>query len=247
MPPARLPFYYQLKTFALLWLTLPHFQGASYLYVNQLHPWLLAHESDIDLFLLSAKTRAKQAGFDYARRLYSAVREMILREVLGQQTQAQAVQPGDAQGQQSNVFLNFAAQLLAPAPAPALKHEPPASLRGATPPISEIASMSSPPSSASSSRNASPHASTYALGGPFEEIEEEEVIALKRSPPVTRSQAAAAPGRASPAGQQQPARANPAYRRNSFSQINGNSRGSWFFWSGQAKGESQSRTHPKQE
>lgn len=98
---SRMPFYYEIKTLALLWLTLPQIDGASYVYINHLHPWLLAHETEIDLFLLSAKSRAKQAGLDYARRIWLAAREMIVREVLGQTPQGEVAGPSGQSAQSS--------------------------------------------------------------------------------------------------------------------------------------------------
>lgn len=271
---ARLPFYYQVKTLALLWLTLPQIDGASYVYIHHLHPWLLAHETDIDLFLLSAKSRAKQAGLDYARRAWMAAREMVLREVLGQAAiagegppgaPAQQLQPGQQQQHQQSWF-PFASTLMqqygpsalaaghaflhpmdqsrdyptsaypAPAATPPLVDRSSATLTSAQRRQileDELRSLTPPRTAASASRQSSPSGSSAnlaALGGSYENIQEEEILALKskgNGPRTFNPQAAAA-------------------RRPSASPPQGGTRGSWF-WTGQMRGEFERGAHPKQE
>ncbi|KAI9228082.1 MAG: TB2/DP1, HVA22 family-domain-containing protein, partial [Piptocephalis tieghemiana] len=57
-----LPFYYLFKTFALMWLSLPQFQGAEYVYNQFLGPYLSAHYSKIDSAIDSARARAEAAA-----------------------------------------------------------------------------------------------------------------------------------------------------------------------------------------
>jgi hypothetical protein len=50
------PFYYEIKILLILWLISPWTKGASTIYRNFVHPWLLRHENDIDFYLEQAKT-----------------------------------------------------------------------------------------------------------------------------------------------------------------------------------------------
>jgi receptor expression-enhancing protein 1/2/3/4 len=55
--PRRFPFYWELKTLFLLFLSLPQTQGSSWLYATQLEPYLSANEADIDDALAAAQSQ----------------------------------------------------------------------------------------------------------------------------------------------------------------------------------------------
>ncbi|WWD04154.1 hypothetical protein V865_002220 [Kwoniella europaea PYCC6329] len=56
-----LPFYSLIKTLIFLYLSLPQSEGSSYIYTNHLAPFFHEHESDIDAFLASLRSRASTA------------------------------------------------------------------------------------------------------------------------------------------------------------------------------------------
>ncbi|WVF68619.1 hypothetical protein IAT40_003389 [Kwoniella sp. CBS 6097] len=56
-----LPFYSLIKTAIFLYFSLPQSEGSSYIYRNHLAPFFHEHESDIDAFLASLRTRATTA------------------------------------------------------------------------------------------------------------------------------------------------------------------------------------------
>lgn len=55
------PFYYLCKLAFLLWLALPQFQGAAYLYATVLRPILLSQEAKIDMFLNTVASKVAHA------------------------------------------------------------------------------------------------------------------------------------------------------------------------------------------
>ncbi|KAM0792230.1 hypothetical protein ACM66B_004926 [Microbotryomycetes sp. NB124-2] len=71
------PFYYEVKTLVILWLTLPQIQGSTYIYVAHVHPFLTQHEDEIDQAIADAKTRAKQAGWDWLGRGIAKGKEVL--------------------------------------------------------------------------------------------------------------------------------------------------------------------------
>lgn len=61
-------------------LTLNYFnyQGSTYVYINFIHPFLEAHEDDIDAALADAKVKAKQVGLDYLNRGIQKLKQAVL-------------------------------------------------------------------------------------------------------------------------------------------------------------------------
>lgn len=64
---AWLPFYGELKLAAILWLVLPQTQGATYLYLEYLSPYITRHEREIDAGLQHIVLNAKRFGGDALR------------------------------------------------------------------------------------------------------------------------------------------------------------------------------------
>jgi len=56
-----IPFYWEIKTSFLLYLALPQTQGATYIYIHHLEPFLTEHEREID----SAVAKAKAKLYDF--------------------------------------------------------------------------------------------------------------------------------------------------------------------------------------
>jgi receptor expression-enhancing protein 1/2/3/4 len=138
---SRFPFYYEVKTLVILWLTLPQIQvspppppppisasltlstpqGSTYIYVAHVHPFFLAHEDDIDAALLDAQIRAKQVGLDYLRRALSKLRTAVVgsissaavaEEVEGE-GQGEKEEVGGLYGLAGNVLRNYGPAALA--------------------------------------------------------------------------------------------------------------------------------------
>lgn len=53
-------------------------QGSTYVYVAHMHPFLTAHESEIDGAIADAKDRAKQAGLEWIGRVVQKARELVM-------------------------------------------------------------------------------------------------------------------------------------------------------------------------
>ncbi|KAK4053740.1 hypothetical protein OIV83_001396 [Microbotryomycetes sp. JL201] len=71
------PFYYEIKTLVILWLTLPQIQGSTYIYVAHVHPFLTEHEDEIDQAIADGKDRAKQAGLAWLGRGIAKGKELL--------------------------------------------------------------------------------------------------------------------------------------------------------------------------
>ncbi|RPA79271.1 hypothetical protein BJ508DRAFT_143507 [Ascobolus immersus RN42] len=57
-----LPFYQEIKAGFMLWLVMPHFKGATRLYLEQIHPFLEQYEQEIEDFISSSHDKAKSVG-----------------------------------------------------------------------------------------------------------------------------------------------------------------------------------------
>ncbi|KAI0286898.1 TB2/DP1, HVA22 family-domain-containing protein [Russula aff. rugulosa BPL654] len=55
-----LPFYWEIKTLFLLFLSLPQFEGSTFLYKSYIEPYLVQNESDIDASIASARNETFQ-------------------------------------------------------------------------------------------------------------------------------------------------------------------------------------------
>ncbi|KAI0305017.1 TB2/DP1, HVA22 family-domain-containing protein [Russula brevipes] len=54
------PFYWEIKTLLLLFLSLPQFEGSTYVYNTYVEPYLVQNESDIDASIASARDETLQ-------------------------------------------------------------------------------------------------------------------------------------------------------------------------------------------
>ncbi|GAA5978314.1 hypothetical protein JCM10908_004309 [Rhodotorula pacifica] len=72
------PFYHEVKTLVVLWLVLPQIQGATYIYINHLSPFLTSHEGEIDTAMSNARASATKMGIDYLNRALRQARAFLL-------------------------------------------------------------------------------------------------------------------------------------------------------------------------
>ncbi|KAG0657312.1 hypothetical protein C6P46_006598 [Rhodotorula mucilaginosa] len=72
------PFYHEVKTLVVLWLVLPQIQGATYIYINHLSPFLTSHEGEIDAAMTNARASATKMGMDYLNRGLRQARAFLL-------------------------------------------------------------------------------------------------------------------------------------------------------------------------
>ncbi|KAN0064371.1 hypothetical protein ACQY0O_002567 [Thecaphora frezii] len=64
------PFYYELRLVFNLWLVLPQTRGATWLYINHLHPFLQSQEEAIDEFIESVKARIREESKNLLGKLW---------------------------------------------------------------------------------------------------------------------------------------------------------------------------------
>jgi receptor expression-enhancing protein 1/2/3/4 len=74
----RIPFYPWIRLSFLLYLVLPQTQGAKLVYIEYIHPFLHAHEGDIESFIARSLDQARAAVLQYYRRFVEYVRETFL-------------------------------------------------------------------------------------------------------------------------------------------------------------------------
>lgn len=72
------PFYHEVKTLVVLWLVLPQIQGATYVYIHHLSPFLTSHEGEIDTAVTNARASATRMGMDYLNRAFRQARAFLL-------------------------------------------------------------------------------------------------------------------------------------------------------------------------
>ncbi|KZV77699.1 hypothetical protein PENSPDRAFT_645316 [Peniophora sp. CONT] len=83
------PFYWELKTLFLLFLSLPQTQGSSYIYQTYLEPYFQAHEADIDQGIESAQTELLTFLQKYGQRFFELAWSVVSKT---------PIKPADAQG-----------------------------------------------------------------------------------------------------------------------------------------------------
>jgi len=100
-----IPFYYEIKTVLIIWLTLPQIQGSTFIYLTYIHPFLASHEAQIDASLADAKEKAKMAGVDYLRRGIKALKEFIISSVAPGMAEIESSSSSSQNAQTSNNLL----------------------------------------------------------------------------------------------------------------------------------------------
>jgi len=71
------PFYYELKILLVFYLVSPWTKGSSMLYRKWIHPTLMKHEGDIDLFLDKTKAETYNHAVNAGRRCLCYAREIV--------------------------------------------------------------------------------------------------------------------------------------------------------------------------
>jgi len=93
------PFYWELKTMFLLFLSLPQTQGSSYFYKSFLEPYFRAHETGIDQGIESAKTEGLAFVQSHLSRLWEIVYSILSKTPVPQS----ASQPGQPAASPPNI------------------------------------------------------------------------------------------------------------------------------------------------
>uniref|UniRef100_A0A914YTD6 Receptor expression-enhancing protein n=1 Tax=Panagrolaimus superbus TaxID=310955 RepID=A0A914YTD6_9BILA len=81
------PFYYEIKIILIIWLISPWTKGASTIYRNFVHPWLLRHENDIDFYLEQAKTEGYNQAMQIGTKSLLYARDMVATAAMRGQEQ----------------------------------------------------------------------------------------------------------------------------------------------------------------
>lgn len=86
-----LPLYYEIKIIFVIWLLSPYTKGASLLYRKFVHPFLLKHEKEIDLYLEQAKresyarvVKLGNKGINYAKEAVATAALKSHEHIVGQ-------------------------------------------------------------------------------------------------------------------------------------------------------------------
>ena len=72
------PFYSWFRLFFLLYLVLPQTQGAKFLYLNYVEPFIVQHEQDIDVFIGETHQKLEEMGLGYLNWAIDLVRDKVL-------------------------------------------------------------------------------------------------------------------------------------------------------------------------
>ncbi|KAI9786171.1 MAG: hypothetical protein M1839_007581 [Geoglossum umbratile] len=75
---SRIPFYSWIRLSLLLYLVLPQTQGAKLAYIQYIHPFLRAHEGDIEAFIARSLDQARAVALQYYRRAIEYIKETFL-------------------------------------------------------------------------------------------------------------------------------------------------------------------------
>lgn len=73
----RVPLYREAKLVLALWMVMPQTQGATYLYLNYLHPHIAQHEQDLDKLLVRLHEQVRSRGGQYVEILVLKVSEIL--------------------------------------------------------------------------------------------------------------------------------------------------------------------------
>ncbi|KAL7071730.1 hypothetical protein ACQ4LE_009318 [Meloidogyne hapla] len=76
------PFYYELKIVFVVWLLSPWTKGSSILYRKWVHPMLMKHEEDIDVFLEQAKNESYRQVVNLGTLGLSCARDIVATAAL---------------------------------------------------------------------------------------------------------------------------------------------------------------------
>ncbi|CAK5086831.1 unnamed protein product [Meloidogyne enterolobii] len=76
------PFYYELKIVFVVWLLSPWTKGSSILYRKWVHPMLMKHEGDIDVFLEQAKNESYRQVVNLGTLGLSCARDIVATAAL---------------------------------------------------------------------------------------------------------------------------------------------------------------------
>jgi receptor expression-enhancing protein 1/2/3/4 len=88
-----LPFYWELRTVFLLYISLPQTQGSTYVYKTCLEPWFSKNEADLDVAMVSAQTNVVA----FCRTRIAALLDFVWSFLNNTPVSGQSTPDGDAQ------------------------------------------------------------------------------------------------------------------------------------------------------
>jgi hypothetical protein len=100
------PFYSWIRLGLLLWLVLPQTQGAKFLYVSYVSPFIIEHERQIDEFIGELHNKLQSVGLGYLGQLADYIREKALGQAAPHS--AGAPQDNSPAGYASSLMSRFA-------------------------------------------------------------------------------------------------------------------------------------------
>jgi receptor expression-enhancing protein 1/2/3/4 len=89
------PFYWEIKTLFLLFISLPQFEGSTYLYKSYVEPYLVQNESDIDASIASARTETLQFLQTRLSTLWDILYSLLSRTPIASKPSASGVTPAN--------------------------------------------------------------------------------------------------------------------------------------------------------
>lgn len=100
------PFYSWIRLGLLLWLVIPQTQGAKFLYVSYVSPFIIEHERQIDEFIGDLHNKLQSVGLGYLGQLADYIREKALGQAAPHSAGSQ--QDTSAAGYASSLMSRFA-------------------------------------------------------------------------------------------------------------------------------------------
>ncbi|KAI0030203.1 TB2/DP1, HVA22 family-domain-containing protein, partial [Vararia minispora EC-137] len=94
-----IPFYWELKTILLLFLSLPQTEGSRYIYKSYLEPYYLQHEADIDQSIESVQTEGLAWLQAHLARLWEVVYSILSKTPIPEKVDQPPSQGGSAGSQ----------------------------------------------------------------------------------------------------------------------------------------------------
>ncbi|ESK98051.1 receptor expression-enhancing protein 4 [Moniliophthora roreri MCA 2997] len=161
-----LPFYWELKTIFLLFLSLPQVQGSTFVYTSYLAPFLQANEQEIDAGIVALQSNI----LAFVQDKLAALWNLVVNK--GQQPLAQGTygqQPQQGQGQVPNLSFENAMGLFKTYGPGLINHLPSAGNRpGPNPNPSPSASSTSIPSMSAESRSSYASSTESEISNPWD-------------------------------------------------------------------------------
>jgi len=89
------PFYWEIKTLSLLFLSLPQFEGSTFLYKSYVEPYLVQNESEIDASIASARNETLQFIQSRLSTLWDLVYSLLSRTPITSELSSSGATPAN--------------------------------------------------------------------------------------------------------------------------------------------------------